>query len=134
MPHSKILQPVQWPKFPASDDMANGYEVLDDENSIEKDKTETKLEKVVFGDDSGFQEGLKSYKDSSAELQGLLAGQRQRILGSLEDGGLEYLDDANVSKSNCASAWLSLNIFPAVLPRLHSVHCERPRLTASINL
>ena len=114
--------------------MANDYELLDVEDPIEKDKTEIELEKLVLGDDSGFHEGLKSYKHGSTDIQGLLDGERQQAQGSLEDGKLENFDDADVGKSNCASVWLSLNILPAVLPRLHSVHCERPRLTTSIDL
>ena len=114
--------------------MFNDYEPLDDEDPIEKDKTEIELEKLVFGDDSGFHEGLKSYEAGGPNFQGLLDGERQQIQASLEDGKLENLDDADVGNSNSASVWLSLNILPAILPRLHSVHCERPRLTASIDL
>ena len=114
--------------------MADDYELLDDEDPIEKDKTEVELEKLIFGDDSGFHEGLKSYKNGGTDFQGLLDGERQQTQGSLEDGKLENLDDADVGKLNCASVWLSLNFLPAVLPRLHSVHCERPRPTTSIDL
>ena len=114
--------------------MANDYKLLDDGNPIEKDKTEIELEKRVFGDDPGFHEGLKSYKNSGTDFQGLLDGERQQIQGSLEVGKLENLDDANVGKSNCASVWLSLNILPAVLPRLHPVHREPPRLIISFDL
>ena len=114
--------------------MANDYKLLDDQDPVEKDKTEIELEKLVFGDDSGFHEGLKSYKNGGPDFQGLLDAERQQIQGSLEDGKLENLDDADVGKSNCASVWLSLNILPAVLPRLHSVHREPPRLTTSFDL
>ena len=114
--------------------MAKDYELLDDKDPIEKDKTEIGLEKLVFGDDSGFHEGLKSYRNGATDFQRLLDGERQQNQGSLEDGKLENLDDADVGKSNCALVWLSLNIVPAVLPRLHSVHCEHPRLTRSIDL
>lgn len=114
--------------------MVNDYELLDDEYPIEKDKTEVELKKLVFGDDSGFHEGLKSYETGGPNLQGLLDGERQQIQASLEDRKLENLDDADVGNSNSASVWLLLNILPAVFPRLHSVHCERPRLTPSIDL
>ena len=114
--------------------MADRYELFDDEDPIEKDKTEVELEKLVFGDDSGFHEGLKSYPNGGTSFQSLLDGERQQIQGSLEDGKLENVDDADVGKSNCASVWFSLNVLPAVLPRLQSVHCERPIPTSSIDL
>ena len=133
MPHSQILQLVQRSTLPALNDMANDYKILDVEDPIEKDRTEIELEKLVLGDESGFHEGLKSYKHGSTDFQGLLDGERQQPQGSSEDGKLEQLDDADVGKSNCASVWLSLNNLPAVLLRLHSVRCQRPRLTTSID-
>ena len=82
--------------------MADVHEVLDHEYPVEKGKTEIELEKLVLGDDSGFHEGLKSYKLGGTDIQGLLDGGRQQAQGSSEDGEVENLDDADVGKSNCA--------------------------------
>lgn len=107
------------------DEMVDDLEGFDSDEPIEKDETEIELEKLVFGDESGFHEGLKSYKDASTDLRDLVDGDWQQAQDALEQGKLEGLDDANV-KLKCLSDLLSLNILPALLSRLHSVRCECP--------
>lgn len=83
--------------------MDDGFERLDCDEPMEKDATEIELEKLVFGDDSGFHEGLKSYKESSTHLQDVVDGDRQQAPDGLEDGILEELDDADVCKVHVSS-------------------------------
>ena len=93
---SKIRKPVQGSTFPMLDDMDNGFQRLDSDEPVEKDATEIELEKMVFGDSSGFHEGLKPYKDASIDSRGLVEGERQQTQSSVEDEKLEDLDDADV--------------------------------------
>ena len=99
MPLSKEgRKPIQRLVSPTLDDMANDFERLHHNNSIVKDGTEIELEKLVFGDDAGFHERLKSYKNGNTDLQGLLDGPERQARSSLERGNLENLDDADVCK------------------------------------
>ena len=73
---------------------------------MEKDETEVELEKLVFGDDSGFLEGLKSYRQ---ELAGpgfeQLEGSEDGNHGVGEDEGLEGIADADVISSTLTTYW-----------------------------
>ncbi|KAH0553231.1 hypothetical protein GP486_006606, partial [Trichoglossum hirsutum] len=75
----------------------------DDGDSVGKDATEIELEKLVFGDESGFRDGLKSHKrhgseptpDENDRLEDDLhssEGERE----SRSDEGLEDVDDADL--------------------------------------
>jgi U3 small nucleolar RNA-associated protein 18 len=82
---------------PSSSAAYNGAhdEVADDSG---KDSTEEELERLIFGDSSGFQKGLKSITQVDQREEGkelVLAG------GDLDEGhtGLENVDDANVCYS-----------------------------------
>ena len=68
------------------------------DEAVEKDETEIELEKLVFGDDSGFHEGLISYTDDSNGLRSLMDGESQEDRNGLEKANLEGLDDADVCK------------------------------------
>ena len=70
---------------------------LDSEDQIEKDETETELEKLVFGDDFGFHEALKASRAGNAT-------RTLDVVDSLEQedeagtgAGLEGINDADVS-------------------------------------
>lgn len=76
--------------------MDDDFEGLDSDEPMEKDETEIELEKLVFGDDSGFHEGLKSYKDASNHLRDLVDGDKQQVQDGLEEGILEGLDDSDL--------------------------------------
>lgn len=80
------------------DEMVDDFEELDSDEPMEKDEAEIELEKLVFGDESGFHEGLKSYKDHSTDLGDLVDGDQQQVQDGLEEGNLEGLDDADVCK------------------------------------
>lgn len=80
------------------DEMIDDFEGLDSDEIMEKDKTEIELEKLVFGDELGFHEALKSYKDPSTDLPDLVDGDRQPSERNAEQGNFEGLDDADVCK------------------------------------
>lgn len=78
-----------------SDSSFNGF---NSDDSMEKDKTELELEKLVFGDEAGFQKGLSTHerKDHTAE-HGLVGGDHLDDAQVEQDQeGLEGLDDADV--------------------------------------
>jgi U3 small nucleolar RNA-associated protein 18 len=86
-----LLQPRQY-----------GYDGCDSDAS-EKDATEIELEKLVFGDESGFREGIRSHKQHSSELVfeenddsegGTHLSEGEGVPG--HDEGLEGVDDADV--------------------------------------
>ena len=67
---------------------------VESDDSIVKDKTELELEKVVFGDEIGFHEGLKPHGHRAAPTS--QPGGQDR----LEEEGLEEIDDADVCTLN----------------------------------
>lgn len=78
-----------------SDSSINGF---NSDDSLEIDKTELELEKLVFGDEAGFQKGLSTHEQKYHVAEHGLAGG-----GHLDDAqvekdqeGLEGLDDADV--------------------------------------
>lgn len=98
-----VPKPVQRPISPMLGAMDDDFEGLDSDEPMEKDETEIELEKLVFGDDSGFHEGLKSYKDASNHLRDLVDGDKQQVQDGLEEGILEGLDDSDVCKVDSSS-------------------------------
>ena len=81
--------------------MASNTERLSSADSLEKDKTEVQLEKLVFGDSSGFHEKLKSYNDDdSTDLRGVRVGDGQQGRDGVEVDNLESLNDADVCKDD----------------------------------
>ena len=82
------------------EDMTSDTERLSSAES-EKDETEVQLEKLVFGDNCGFHEKLKSYNDDdSAGLRGVGDADGQQSRGGLEVENMEGLDDADVCKDD----------------------------------
>lgn len=84
-------------------EMDNGAEGDADEEAIrEKDATEKKLERMLFGDDEGFQGALKSQQDQGLMAWGVtsdeeIAGEGEEGEGSDgEEKGLEGVDDSDV--------------------------------------
>ncbi|KAL1993440.1 hypothetical protein VTN49DRAFT_3389 [Thermomyces lanuginosus] len=69
------------------------YEETDEESRPEKDETEEKLEKLVFGDDEEFQKGLKTYNE-----QLLRRGSEDVEMGDGEEGAEE--EDADDDEKN----------------------------------
>lgn len=76
--------------------MVNDLETFASDGPMEKDETEKELENLVFGDDLGFHEGLKSSKDANDDLRHLVNGDQQQAQEGLEEVVLEGLDDADV--------------------------------------
>ena len=95
--------------------MIDDSDRLNRDETMVKDKTEIELEKLVFGDESGFIDALKSYKDASTQLRDLVNGGRRQVQNGLGEESLGGLDDADVCKAELPIGLL-LNIFPAVLP------------------
>lgn len=65
-------------------------------DSIGKDKTELELEKLVFGDEIGFHEGLEPHEQRAAPTS------QPNESGGLQEEGLEEIDDADVCTLNWA--------------------------------
>lgn len=89
-PEVSLLQPHD------SDSSFNGF---DSDDSSEKDKTELELEKLVFGDEAGFQEGISTYerKYHTAEHDLVVGGENSDEYQVEQDQeGLEGVDDADV--------------------------------------
>lgn len=78
-----------------SDSSFNGF---NSDNSIQKDKTELELEKLVFGDEAGFQEGLNTYerKYHTAKQELVRGDHSDDDQAEQDQEGLEGLDDADV--------------------------------------
>lgn len=87
---------VALPQPHESDSSFNGF---DSDDSTEKDKTELELEKLVFGDEAGFQEGIRTYerKYHTAEHNLVVGGENLDDYQVEHDQeGLEGVDDADV--------------------------------------
>lgn len=77
-----------------SSESFNGYESAE---SKEKDATELELEKLVFGDELGFYDGIKSLNDAAIPGTESEAGiQVEDDENELIGEGLEGVDDADV--------------------------------------
>ena len=85
-----------------SNERSSGASESDSDDPMEKDETELELEKLVFGDDAGFQEGLKSYRTDVGTLDipedGTENIQSEGLSGIVQD--LEVLNDADVFKGS----------------------------------
>ena len=86
-------------------DNSNGMEV---DELAGKDKTELELEKLVFGDEVGFHDGLNLHgqrvaPDSQPAEQGLM-----------QEEGLEEIDDADVCTLNWALGLQQTQLIPAL--------------------
>lgn len=83
---------------PTSDDSDPSFEGIDSEESLEKDETELELEKLVFGDEAGFQEGLGAYKRKFRTIVREGVEEDQRGVEQLDElgEGIEGVDDADV--------------------------------------
>ena len=68
----------------------------DGDVSMEKDETEDELEKLVFGDDVGFQEGLKLHGQSSDVLKTKSKDPGRRKSNKDTEEDIEGVDDSDV--------------------------------------
>lgn len=80
----------------SQDDSSESFNDNDSADSKEKDATELELEKLVFGDELGFFDGLKSLND--ADLPGARNDAENAVddESKLTEEGLEGVDDADV--------------------------------------
>ena len=76
---------------------------FDGADLIEKDATELELEKLLFGDETGFREGLKSYRDDDENI-GILQseGREKDAFPEEEEADLEALNDKDVHTLLCS--------------------------------
>jgi hypothetical protein len=108
MPHQKsqtatssrtLRKAGQRPTPPVHDDLFEGYDTSDVDDPMEKDATELELEKLVFGDDAGFQESLTLYARDHVDLEHPRSGDEEKTTAEevpaiVKDYGA--LDDADV--------------------------------------
>lgn len=92
----------QQPTPSTQDELSDGFNAAGQDHPMEKDETELELEKMVFGDDKGFREGLKSYRQDAGYLgSGRNEGEEEDDIGSAhsetEEQDLDALQDADVS-------------------------------------
>lgn len=81
----------------SQDDSSESFNGYDSAASKEKDATELELEKLVFGDEPGFYDGLKSLNDAVVRGTGSDAEIPMDDDGDgLAGEGLEGVDDADV--------------------------------------
>ena len=99
MPLTNPHKPVQRLIPQMMDGVVDDFEGFDSDEPMGKDGTEMELEKLVFGDRSGFNEGLKSYKHPDNGIRDLVADDQLQGQDGLEEGNLEGLDDADVRKN-----------------------------------
>lgn len=98
----KKAEAKQQPTPPTQDEHSDGFNVSGRDDPMEKDETELELEKLVFGDDEGFREGLKSYREDTGYLgSGGDEGEEGEDISSAhsetEEQDLDALEDADVS-------------------------------------
>ena len=98
---------------------------------MEKDDTELELEKVVFGDDIGFHEALKSHSQAiAAPSQPATVQSQQEEKHGIEEEGLEDIDDADVGAliESTIPYPVKLTVLSALLPRFEAIcgGCSRP--------
>ena len=72
---------------------------LEDE-VIEKDPTETELEKLLFGDDEGFYDGIRYHEDAASRLALRVHNQNQDLDSADDERALEHVDDADVKANS----------------------------------
>ncbi|MCJ1474102.1 hypothetical protein MMC13_002760 [Lambiella insularis] len=92
-------QPTPTTQDELSDQRSGGSE---NGNTMEKDQTELELEKLVFGDDDGFREGLKLYRHENAgsaehEVEEDIvpteaAADKEKDLDAVDDADLFFID------------------------------------------
>lgn len=82
---------------PTHDEFPGDGDHLNSDDPMAKDETEVELEKLVFGDCTGFLEGLKAHRQAPArsDFEQLEVGE-DADPDVEEDGGLEGIADADV--------------------------------------
>ncbi|MCJ1395192.1 hypothetical protein MMC18_008075 [Xylographa bjoerkii] len=88
----------QQPTPSTQDELSDGDGPSNHGEAMEKDETELELEKLVFGDDAGFREGLKLYRNDTADSieDGSEGDVAVGSVEEVEDGDLDAVDDADL--------------------------------------
>lgn len=126
MPPPALLRPKSdfQTKLQANISDTMSFSGSDSDDPTQKDETELELEKLIFGDDTGFHERLKSHRQElGVRGQSRTAQSKQDEPDGLEEQGLEDIDDADVctlDESTCSNR-IKLTFLPAFLPRLETV-------------
>lgn len=98
---AKNAEAIQQPTPPNRDESSDGEDHFDSDDPMEKDETEVELEKLVFGDDAGFLEGLRSHGQEIARSDFSELEESEDVKGDdREDEGLEGFADADVTISS----------------------------------
>ena len=126
MPRPALLRPESdfQTNLQANMPDAMSFSGSDSDDPMEKDETELELEKLVFGDDAGFHERLKSHRQKlGVRGQSKTAQSKQEGPDGLEEEGLEDIDDADVCTfdESTYSYRIKLTSPPAFLPRLETI-------------
>ena len=87
-----VLKPLPAPQDKLSDD----FESVDSRDPMGKDETELELEKLVFGDEAGFHEGLRSHREGAFPTKLGVDTEDEEDTAQDKDQGLEGLDDGDV--------------------------------------
>lgn len=110
-------------KYPAQDHVSSSSNESDDddENFMEKDEVELRLEKSVFGDELGFHQGLKSHKNNviSQAFENVEEIEVDGYESEEQDDKIHDIDDADVNARIPSKLFqVSWLIASAVFPRL----------------
>ena len=94
---NKAMDSLQMTQL-SEDELSGSYNRLESHDFMMKDETELKLEKLVFGDSTGFQISLDADQPDtfSQPPSEKLAGTWYDEVDSGPEGGLEGLDNADV--------------------------------------
>ena len=100
---AKGLNSRQQPTPPTHDELSDAPSDFHGADPTEKDATELELEKLLFGDETGFREGLKSYRDDDENIGTLQSEDRDKdAFPEDEEADLEALNDNDVHILLCS--------------------------------
>lgn len=91
-------QPLDLPVSSRQDGSSDSFVGYDSDISIEKDETELRLEKILFGDNVGFHEDLKYHQKGvgAAGENGDVDLHADSDENTAPEAGMEGIDDADV--------------------------------------
>ena len=98
----KKVEARQQPTPSTHDELSEEADSLVQDNPMEKDQTELELEKLVFGDDKGFREGLGSYEWENGDVENGMGSAKENTAsedGVAEEQDFNALEDADVSRN-----------------------------------
>jgi U3 small nucleolar RNA-associated protein 18 len=93
----KTRKPIQFSKIQARESEIYSHDSSADESYSEKDETEKRLEKLIFGDEAGFLESIKSHQPENAQL--ILMDEWEDRPEDQDEGDLDNVPDGDVRRS-----------------------------------